>query len=76
MNADGVAAGTVRRDTPPAEAPHILVVDDDDRLRALLGRYLRDHGYHVSTASSAAEARGCARRHGLRPDRTRRDDAG
>ncbi|MDE0392195.1 MAG: response regulator transcription factor [Rhodospirillales bacterium] len=57
MNADGVAAGTARRETPPAEAPHILVVDDDDRLRALLGRYLRDHGYHVSTASSAAEAR-------------------
>ena len=57
MNADGVGAGTARRETPPADAAHILVVDDDDRLRALLGRYLRDHGYHVSTASSAAEAR-------------------
>ena len=57
MNADSVIGGTARRETPPAEAPHILVVDDDDRLRALLGRYLRDHGYHVSTASSAAEAR-------------------
>ncbi len=42
---------------PRAEAAHILVVDDDDRLRDLLGRYLRDHGYHVSTACSAAEAR-------------------
>ena len=42
---------------PRAEAAHILVVDDDDRLRDLLGRYLCDHGYHVSTACSAAEAR-------------------
>ena len=57
MNADGVAGGATRREAPPAEAPHILVVDDDDRLRALLGKYLRDNGYHVSTASSAAEAR-------------------
>ena len=57
MNADSAAAGTARNEAPPAEAPHILVVDDDDRLRALLGRYLRDNGYHVSTASSAAEAR-------------------
>ena len=51
------AAGDARREAPPAEAPHILVVDDDDRLRALLRRYLRDNGYHVSTAGSAAEAR-------------------
>ena len=57
MNADGVAEGAARREPPFAEAPHVLVVDDDDRLRALLGKYLRDNGYHVSTASSAAEAR-------------------
>ena len=57
MNAKSVAAGTARREAPPAEAAHILVVDDDDRLRALLGRYLRDNGYHVSAASSAADAR-------------------
>ena len=57
MNADGVAERAARREAPPAEAPHVLVVDDDDRLRALLGKYLRDNGYHVSTASSAAEAR-------------------
>ena len=57
MNADSATAGTSRREAPPAEAPHILVVDDDDRLRALLGKYLRDNGYHVSSASSAAEAR-------------------
>ncbi|MDP6692048.1 MAG: response regulator [Alphaproteobacteria bacterium] len=38
-------------------ARHILVVDDDDRLRDLLRRYLGEYGFRVSTASSAAEAR-------------------
>ncbi len=37
--------------------PHILVVDDDNRLRGLLRRYLGDNGFRVSTAGSAAEAR-------------------
>ena len=50
-------ADNARREALPAEAPHILVVDDDDRLRTLLSRYLRDNGYLVSTASTAAEAR-------------------
>jgi two-component system phosphate regulon response regulator OmpR len=36
---------------------HILVVDDDSRLRRLLQRYLSDHGYHVSTAADANEAK-------------------
>jgi two-component system phosphate regulon response regulator OmpR len=40
-----------------AEAPHILVVDDDTRLRELLRRYLADNGFTVSVASDAAEAR-------------------
>lgn len=35
---------------------HILVVDDDDRLRALLQRYLSGQNFAVSTASNAAEA--------------------
>lgn len=38
-------------------AAHILVVDDDRRLRGLLRQYLSDHGYAVSEAASAAEAR-------------------
>lgn len=38
------------------EAPHILVVDDDDRLRKLLRRYLNENGYRVTTAQSASEA--------------------
>jgi len=37
--------------------PNILVVDDDDRLRELLRRYLAGQGFIVSTASGAAEAR-------------------
>lgn len=45
------------------DSPHILVVDDDDRIRALLSRFLSDYGYRVSTADNAAEAR--ARLNGL-----------
>jgi two-component system phosphate regulon response regulator OmpR len=45
---------------------HILVVDDDERLRALLQRYLTQHGYMVSVAGSAGEAR--TRLSNLRPD--------
>ena len=40
-----------------AETPHLLVVDDDDRLRALLQRYLSANGFRVSVAADAAEAR-------------------
>lgn len=40
-----------------AEKPHILVVDDDDRLRRLLGRYLAEQDFLVSVVSSAGEAR-------------------
>lgn len=36
---------------------HILVVDDDKRLRELLDRYLNDQGLRVSTAADAEEAR-------------------
>jgi len=36
---------------------HILVVDDDARLRALLSRYLAEQGFRVTTAGHAAEAR-------------------
>ena len=37
--------------------PHILVVDDDTRLRELLHRYLSDNGYRVTMAEDAAGAR-------------------
>jgi two-component system phosphate regulon response regulator OmpR len=41
----------------PDNAPHLLLVDDDRRILELLSRYLSDHGFRVTTASSAAEAR-------------------
>lgn len=39
------------------DRPHILVVDDDSRLRELLRRYLCDNGFRVTTAEDAAAAR-------------------
>jgi two-component system, OmpR family, phosphate regulon response regulator OmpR len=41
----------------PALKPHILVVDDDNRLRNLLRRYLSEQGFIATTAVSAADAR-------------------
>ena len=40
-----------------ADLPHLLVVDDDGRLRDLLNRFLSDNGFFVVTAADAAEAR-------------------
>ena len=37
--------------------PHILAVDDDDRIRKLLAQYLTKNGYLVITAEDAAQAR-------------------
>ena len=39
------------------EPSHILVVDDDARLRKLLARYLSEHGFLVASAEDAADAR-------------------
>ena len=36
---------------------HILVVDDDDRIRELVKEYLNENGYVVSTGNSAEEAK-------------------
>ena len=36
---------------------HILIVDDDERIRALLGRFLRRNGFLVTMARDAAQAR-------------------
>jgi two-component system phosphate regulon response regulator OmpR len=41
----------------PDDATHLLIVDDDARIRSLLARYLSESGYRVTTAGSAAEAR-------------------
>jgi two-component system phosphate regulon response regulator OmpR len=37
--------------------PHLLVVDDDARLRELLRRYLSENGFRVTVAADAEEAR-------------------
>ena len=49
-------SGMMRAELPDG-APHVLVVDDDRRLRELLSRYLAEQGFRVTSAASAAEAR-------------------
>ena len=39
------------------DARHVLIVDDDDRIRTLLKKYLSENGYRTSVAQNAAEAR-------------------
>ncbi len=60
------AYARARRLSGMSDSAHILVVDDDARLRALLSRYLAENGFRVTTAESAAEAR--ARLRSFAPD--------
>ncbi len=46
-----------RAEPLPDNAPHILVVDDDQKIRELLGRFLISSGYRVTEAADAASAR-------------------
>ena len=46
------SAGTV-----PDDAAHLLVVDDDRRIRDQMSRYLQREGYRVTTARDASDAR-------------------
>jgi two-component system phosphate regulon response regulator OmpR len=39
------------------DAAHLLIVDDDSRIRALLARYLTMQGYRVTTAASSGDAK-------------------
>ena len=43
--------------SPVDDLPHILVVDDDRRIRSLLQSFLVENGFRISAAASAAEAR-------------------
>jgi two-component system, OmpR family, phosphate regulon response regulator OmpR len=45
--------------TPPIsdESPHVLIVDDDARIRSLMLRFLLNNGYRVTTAAHAQAAR-------------------
>jgi two-component system phosphate regulon response regulator OmpR len=42
---------------PDDNAAHLLVVDDDNRIRDLLSRFLGSHGFRVTAAADAADAR-------------------
>ena len=44
--------------TPADDAAHLLIVDDDRRIRVLLQRYLSRRGYRVTLAGNAEEAHG------------------
>jgi two-component system phosphate regulon response regulator OmpR len=50
-----------RGKAPDDNSPHILVIDDDNRIRDLLARYLHEHGFRVTTAVDAASARATMR---------------
>ncbi len=41
---------------------HVLVVDDDPRIRQMLTRYFEEEGYAVSTASNGSEMQACLQR--------------
>ena len=45
------------------EKTHILVVDDDQRVRAMLRRYLTEEGFAVSEAADGAGMRGILEKH-------------
>ncbi len=53
-------------DPVPAAHGHVLVVEDDPRIAALVRDYLADAGYDVTVAGTAADALASSRRH--RPD--------
>src|SRR5262245_18051951 len=52
-----MATGRRQLNSIPDDAPHLLVGDDDRRIRELLSRFLMSEGYRVTTLVSAAEAR-------------------
>jgi len=49
--------GSTNTSSVADDAPHLLVVDDDRRIRELIKRYLSTHGYRVTLAADAEEAR-------------------
>ena len=45
------------RTGPADDAPHLLVMDDDTRIRNLLKQFLSENGFRITVAGTAAEAR-------------------
>ena len=52
MNNINSSSGYLRDD-----AYHLLLIDDDERIRDLLSQYLKDSGFKITTAESASDAR-------------------
>ena len=48
---------TKTADESEKSVQHLLIVDDDTRIRTLLQRYLSENGYRVTAAKDAADAR-------------------
>ncbi|SDB48117.1 response regulator [Bauldia litoralis] len=56
MNTESSPAGS-GENTVDDGAAHLLVIDDDSRIRDLLSRYLGERGFRVTAASDASDAR-------------------
>ncbi len=54
VNQDSQTAG---KDPLDDDAAHLLLIDDDQRIRSLLCRFLAEQGYRVTAAENAADAR-------------------
>ena len=62
MSSGTPASGQPRRTEPVLDnAPHVLVVDDDKRIRDLLARYLSENGFRVTPAEDSSAARAAMR---------------
>ena len=53
----------VSRENTVESSPHILVVDDDQEIRKLLGRYLQGQGFRISLAENGRSAEECLASH-------------
>jgi two-component system phosphate regulon response regulator OmpR len=51
----------LRAEPLPDDAPHVLIVDDDFKIRDLLARYLYSQGFRVTTAADAEMAKASLR---------------
>ncbi|MEM7778392.1 MAG: response regulator transcription factor [Pseudomonadota bacterium] len=58
---DRLAQPSAAKCALPDDAPHILIVDDDQRIRDLLCRFLMDNGFRTTPACDAASARAAMR---------------
>ena len=55
------SAKITRNEAPGVDAPHVLIVDDDERIRELLAQFLGSKGFRVTVAVDAETARASLR---------------